>query len=333
MSIRLDSLKQLQSISDLKNGSDRRDYSIKKANDGDLYDQLYDFWENGEELPESSGVSVLNNHLKWKKGFVYCFTGYPGNGKSELLNFLSMKWAEAKQGRKVAMYSPESYPISSLAVSLIQIYTQRYLDPLKPHRESIPRDEWNRAVDYIGRTYSFLEMDEIPMSHHVLEVYESLISSGHQFFITDPFNSLADLSGNDMMSKNLQIALTRMKNFAVKHEVINTIVEHPKNWSGPIEDRPEVNPHLLFGGSMWNNKMDVIASIDRSKEPGSREVQVTVWKVKNQRIMGSPGSVTMLWDRGRYKSATIHELEEDRINAAIKENEYANFKNTGEIPF
>ena len=78
----------------------------QRAKEGKLYDDLVYFWENGEPLPESSGIASLSKHLKWKEGYVYCFTGYPGNGKSEFLNFLAIMWIQNSRGRKVALYSP-----------------------------------------------------------------------------------------------------------------------------------------------------------------------------------------------------------------------------------
>jgi hypothetical protein len=53
---------------------------------------------------------------------------------------------------------------------------------------------------------------------------------------------------------------------------------------------------------MWFNKMDVIVSIDRIY--GTPEVDVVIHKVKNQRVMGLPGTVKLRWDNGIYTCIT-----------------------------
>lgn len=294
----LKTISKISSLEELRTVPSKKGFVKQRALEGDLYKELMDFWHNGEEIPEFAGVGELRPHLRWKPGYVYCFTGYPGNGKSEFLNFLSLQWVKNGSNRRVAMYSPESYPVSNLVVSLIQAHLGIYFDPRRPYREFIDEDDWQASLEFIDNHYTFIHADDIPMSHEIIEVYNDM-ADDHGFFITDPFNYLADLSGHGGMSQNLQIALSRWKQFSVDRKVISTIVEHPKSFNGPIEERPEASPYALYGGSMWFNKMDVIASIQREDGP---VVRVTVWKVKNQRVMGEPGEVYLEWKRGRYLS-------------------------------
>lgn len=265
----------------------------------DFEEDLIDIYRNGEAPAISTGLMTVDPHFKWYPGFVYCFTGYPGSGKSELLNYLSLLYTKRTKGN-VAMFSPEAYPKKSLIVSLLMALTGKRVTPdAGPYQMS--EKEFYAALKYLHDRYTIIDCQDIPMSHELLNIYSNLRDKGTDFFITDPFNYLADLSGAGNMSTNLNTALSRMKKFAIDHEAINTIVEHPKGTAiAGGGEPPPASPWTLFGGSMWWNKMDVIVSIERSDT-----VRVRSWKVKLQRIVGKPDpeGVELRWENGVY-----HEL-------------------------
>ena len=52
-------------------------------------------------------INKLDENFRWRKGFLYCFSGYPQSGKSEILNWLMILRAK-NNGDKICMYSPET---------------------------------------------------------------------------------------------------------------------------------------------------------------------------------------------------------------------------------
>lgn len=261
-------------------------------------DELRDIYKYGEAPAISTGLTTVDPHFKWYPGFVYCFTGYPGSGKSELLNYLSLLYTKRMRHDNVAMFSPEAYPKKSLIVSLLMALTGKQVTP-DAGRYQMSEKEFFSALQYLHDRYTLIDCQDIPMSHELLNIYSNLRDEGTRFFITDPFNYLADLSGGGNMSTNLNVALSRMKKFAIDHDAINTIVEHPKGTSiAGGGEPPDASPWTLFGGSMWYNKMDVIVSVDRLPDT----VRLRSWKVKLQRIVGKPDpeGVDLRWDHGVY---------------------------------
>lgn len=266
---------------------------------------LDDIRKNGERPAISTGIRSVDDLFKWYYGFVYCFTGYPGSGKSEFLNFLAMKYS-ANTKEKVALYSPEAYPVEGLLVSLVQARCEKYY-------KLIPDGEWSACLDFLHENFYFVTYKDIPMSHDILNVYAELREKGVRMFITDPFNYLADMSGSGMMSQNLNAALSRMKQFAVDYDCLNLIIEHPRSpILGKDGSLPEPSPWQLYGGSMWWNKMDVIASLQRPIDDSNNSVLLKTWKVKNQRVVGKKGQTELLWDYGVYResSNTVNDMND-----------------------
>lgn len=254
--------------------------------------------ESWEEIPYETthDLTVEGNH-----NYYLATNSNPilvhNSGKSEFLNFLSTLWVK-RTGGKVAMYSPESYPAYELVISLWQAYYGERFDSRVEGFED--------KIEQLSEHYTIIEMEDIPMSHEILNVYAQLANDGHGFFITDPFNYLADLSGGTNISTNLNVALSRMKQFAVDHNVINTIIEHPKSPQIKDGNIPQASPWMLYGGSMWWNKMDVIVSVER--DLGNSEdhsVLIKTWKVKLQRVLGTPGEADIEWDYGTYKEKKL----------------------------
>ena len=61
---------------------------------------------------------------------------------------------------------------------------------------------------------------------------------------------------------------------------------------------------MIYGGSMWWNKVDIFATVDRDMfDSGNPEVIIKVWKIKKQRLMGKPGEEVLNFDykTGRYE--------------------------------
>jgi len=261
-----------------------------------------DYFDHSFPRGEMCGISQLDKNFSWRKGFVYCFTGYPGSGKSELLAWLSVMRAMSKN-IKVAMYSPESDEIE-LVDHLCRLFLGKNTN--KEFKDQCDKDEYNDALDWVDDHYKFISYESLPSVKDLLNDYQLLTDV--EMFITDPFNYVAEGSMDDGkgISRYLKTALSHMKTFARRNKVLNVIVEHPKqpqpNKDG---DYPRVNQYMLYGGSMWNNKMDCIVGVTSNFTEKTTIFEVL--KMKSQRYNGIPGEVELDYDikTGRYKGKEI----------------------------
>ena len=61
-------------------------FRVRKAED--FTEPVYHYHKYGDTFGMNTGVLKLDNHLRWRPGFLYTFSGWPGSGKSEFLNHL-----------------------------------------------------------------------------------------------------------------------------------------------------------------------------------------------------------------------------------------------------
>ena len=96
----------------------------------DRTDKLIQIYEYGYPFGESCGIRNLDRIFSWVPGFVYCFTGYPGSGKSEILYYLAVLRATEKN-IKIAGYFPEIEQ-DELIETLTRMYIGKNTNPRFP---------------------------------------------------------------------------------------------------------------------------------------------------------------------------------------------------------
>ncbi len=308
MSVVYKTLEQLLNTTDLV-----KDFLV---NASDCREKINEAFESGESSGEKCFIPKLDDQFSWRKGYVYCCSGYPGSGKSEFVNWLAVLQAKNK-GVKIGMYSPENYPIYNLAISLMKAYVGKNIS--KGFNNQCTNEEFLEAFEFVNNHFYFLRFEDVPKLSQLLTKYQILADEkGCEMFITDPFNAIAEGAiGN--MSQHLMTALTQMKMFAENKNVYNVIIEHPvkpqPNKDGSL---PECSPWMLYGGSMWWNKMDCIFTLGRNLFDNSPAVNVRTWKMKLQRLNGKPGEQHLYFDiaSGRYYEEPINYVPKIGNNGA-----------------
>ena len=62
----------------------KKDYNknaCKEVFVSDIKDKLFSYYETGYPMGETSHIKGLDENFRWRKGFLYCFSGYPQSGK------------------------------------------------------------------------------------------------------------------------------------------------------------------------------------------------------------------------------------------------------------
>ena len=280
------------------------------ANDHNI--RLLESFRKGKVPGETTYFKCLDQILNLRPGFLYCFTGWPGGGKSEFLTQLSVIQAEFKK-RKVAFYSPESYPVDEFLDTFIHSYLGKTTDMRFPHVCS--DDEYKKAIKWANDYFYFCDWSDTPNAETLLNAFEYLHTQGCEIFIVDPFNSIVTEGEDRNIAVALKKNLTLFKRFAAQKRVQVWLVEHPKTPTDPKDfENVPTNRHL-FGGTMWWNKVDVGVTIHRPnrEDKNDRQVLIKTWKVKRQQLNGRPGENILYYDvRGnRYYEdlqCTVHPM-------------------------
>tara|TARA_R100000781_G_scaffold115021_1_gene88535 strand:- start:3478 stop:4428 length:951 start_codon:yes stop_codon:yes gene_type:complete len=304
----------------------KKDYNknaCKEVFVDDIKDKLFDYYEKGYPMGESSMIKGLDDNFRWRKGFLYCFSGYPQSGKSEIINYLSILRAYHYKD-KIMMYSPETNT-AELVLNLCQAYLGKNVNPL--YGDTCKQDEMNKALEFISNHFAFLENnDEMPTINSLVDKFEDYVEKGFNNFIIDPLNWVVESNaGESNMYQYLKLTLTILKQFAKNNDSIMTYIEHPKTPSlSRANIKPRANSYSLAGGTMHFNKTDCMVIMHRlddnevaekikgkdlvdtlllNQEKHIKFVEFETVKMKSQRLNGTLGSCFIQYDlkTGRYK--------------------------------
>ncbi len=275
----------------------RPEQGIKRVSD--VRKNMTDTFHKGKERGITSGFQSMDSMFSWKKGYMYCITGYPGHGKSEIaLQMMLIK--SVHDGWRWAIYSPENYPVDELYDNLIHSYIGKTLDPRYAMR--MTETEYNEGMDFIGKHFVVIDPIEDPTPELILKYLEYLIKNERiDGCLIDPWNQMIhpNEGREDLYLSN---EFTKVKRFTRKYNQHIIITAHSrtpnKNQDGSL---PAPDQYSLSGGAMWNNKFDVIGSIFRAnlwKDPKDTNVVFTTHKIKSHKLVGIPGSVELYLKRG-----------------------------------
>lgn len=281
---------------------------IYKAMDFNM--QLIDSFRKGKSHGETSHLRCLNDIFSMRPGFMYAFTGWPGSGKSEFLTQISVLQAYFSN-RKTAFYSPESYPIDEFIDTIIHCYLGKSTDKRYPNVCS--DDEYIDGIKWVDKNYYFCDWADTPDCSVLLNAFDYLHKTeGVEIFVVDPFNSIIAEGEATNIALGLKRNLTAFKRFAAQNRVMVWLVEHPKTPNDSKEYEQIPGPRHMFGGTMWWNKVDVMATIHRPNREDKHDSSVVfkTWKIKKQELNGHPGEKTIHFDiRNKRYYPDIHCLD------------------------
>lgn len=257
--------------------------------------KMIESFRKGKSPGETTYYQSLDSILTIRPGFLYCFTGWPGGGKSEWLTQLSVIQAFFKK-RKIAFYSPESYPVDEFLDTFVHCYLGKSTDSRFPN--VCTEKEYIDAIKWCNEYFYFCDWEDTPDATKVLSSFNHLADIGCKIFVVDPFNSIVTDGEDRNIAVALKKNLTALKRFASQRRVIVWLVEHPKTPTEPKEFDTVPNNRNMFGGTMWWNKIDVGVTVHRPNRSDrtDKRVLIQTWKVKRQQLNGSPGEQIIYFD-------------------------------------
>ena len=210
--------------------------SLKEIYVNECREKLQNYFVNGYPLGETSHIKKLDENIKWRKGFLFCCSGYPQSGKSEIMNYLLLLRA-INDNDKICMYSPET-DTYELISNLARAYLGKNVDKAFP--DMCTEKEWFKALDFLDDHFIFLEnKDQMPSIKTLIKTYIKLSKKGFNCFLIDPFNNVYQSTENENIYNYLKFSLTALKQFAKTYDSIMCYIEHPKT-PIPIRSKGEI---------------------------------------------------------------------------------------------
>tara|TARA_Y100001937_G_scaffold128546_1_gene205763 strand:+ start:387 stop:1334 length:948 start_codon:yes stop_codon:yes gene_type:complete len=301
---------------------DYNENACKEVSVFDVMGEIKEHFVDGYPLGETSHIKKLDANFRWRKGFLYAFSGYPQSGKSEIINWLMVIRAKM-YGDKVLMYSPESNT-KELILDLCRAYLGKNVNPEFP--DICSEEEFEGALTFIAEHFMFLENNnDMPTINVLIDKFEKFSDKGYSSFVIDPLNWVVESNaGESNLYQYLKLTLTILKQFAKATQSLMIYVEHPKTPAPVRGVIPRATAFSLAGGTMHFNKVDCMVVMHRltdddvqmkvksgeilsrmleNKENHIKFVEFETVKMKSQRINGVLGSCIIEYDikTGRYK--------------------------------
>lgn len=231
-------------------------------------------------------IEQLKNVFAWMRGFINGWYGWPNDGKSLMLDYLSV--LKAKHSRwKSCMFKPENMDTIIDDKKRVHIKANRIYKNLA---WTLTGKTWNKsfAIQHKCPLMTAQEEEEalFIISEFIYIIYpkdrkwntfkEECLYMYEKFgidnFVLDPWYTIK-LDSGERDDYRLQQAFTEAKEVAMLTNSVFNIVGHPKNLT-EVKNKDGsfkiVNQFMILGGSPWDTVMDGQYSIYRPKrhEPG-----------------------------------------------------------------
>jgi len=265
---------------DLKSGklshvmNDRKHFNIGGTfTSFDLLDSILRLKEKGLPdtiSPKKSVFGNLKETFSIMMGQLTTITGIPSHGKSSFLDWYLLNLIH-EYGYKASIYSPEHNPLELFATKHIQLAVGK---PFYGENSCTDTDiyrfiEWSRDKMY----YTTQEQDKAPDWDWLFNKFEEqMFTYGINMFVIDAWNKIQmpkGLGGKE----GIDIILTRLTNFCVKHNVHIFLVAHPTKMKKDANGDYEMPTLYDVSGSsdfknQTHNGFTIYRQFETDQQPG-----------------------------------------------------------------
>ena len=263
----------------------------------DVKDELLGLFEKGLQKGAVLGMGGLDDLLSVEVGRLMVVTGIPGDGKSEFLDEMAVRFSLAYDWR-CAWFSPENFPVTLHHPKLIEkLIGKRFLKGIMQPME------FDAAVGYLTHNFFDILPEEGYRVDTILEKAETLVRrKGIRVFILDPYNCLEhQIPTGQSETQYISEFLEKLRSFARRRQALVVLAAHPtKMKKDPVSGKfPVPTMYDISGSAAFFNKADFGIAIERDR---TRDVtRVHVQKVKF-RHLGQPGVASFRYNthNGRF---------------------------------
>lgn len=132
---------------------DKKEYPLEGVSTiNDYSDEIDDMYNNGLPKGSKTMMSNFNKHFSFHKGYIYTFTGKPGDGKSDFVDQITLQLSVTSNW-KGGFYSPENKP-TQLHVSKM---ARKLTGKSWWGENRISRSELGMVKDYLNDRFFFIK--------------------------------------------------------------------------------------------------------------------------------------------------------------------------------
>jgi twinkle protein len=268
----------------------------------DIAERLDRLYDEGLRAGEHPGSDALARNYTVKPGQWTVVTGVPGHGKSALIDWMLVGLAE-RAGWRLAVCSPENQPLERHAAHLAELRARRPFGA--GPRQRMSREELAETRAWLRERFYFIlpPDDEFTIDGVLDRARAAVLRYGVRGLVIDPWNEIEHSRPAAMTeTEYISQALTKIRNFARRHEIHIWLVAHPTKL---VKDSHGAYPvptlYDVSGSAHWRNKADMGLVVWRDPLDPDGPTQVYVQKVRF-RECGEVGMVSLYYDRatGRY---------------------------------
>ena len=290
----------------LKSGAEALRQAIAEAQEvplegiftaSDVKEELLSLFEKGLQKGATLDMGDLDDLLSVEVGRLMIVTGIPGDGKSEFLDEMAVRFS-LKYDWRCAWFSPENFPVTLHHPKLIEkLVGKRFMKGLmKPM-------EFESAVGYLSHNFFDILPEEGYRVDTILEKAETLVRrKGIRVFILDPYNCLEhQIPTGQSETQYISEFLEKLRSFARRRQVLVILAAHPtKMKRDPLTKQfPVPTMYDISGSAAFFNKADFGIAIERDRTRGVTRVHVQKVKFRH---LGQPGVASFQYNTccGRF---------------------------------
>ena len=263
----------------------------------DVKEELEALFEKGLQKGATLDMGDLDDLLSVEVGRLMIVTGIPGDGKSEFLDEMAVRFS-LKYDWRCAWFSPENFPVTLHHPKLIEkLIGKRFMKGLmKPM-------EFESAIGYLSHNFFDILPEEGYRVDTILEKAETLVRrKGIRVFILDPYNCLEhQIPTGQSETQYISEFLEKLRSFARRRQALVVLAAHPtKMKRDPLTKQfPVPTMYDISGSAAFFNKADFGLAIERDRAKGVTRVHVQQVKFRH---LGQPGIASFQYNTccGRF---------------------------------
>lgn len=279
----------------LKNAKDVRIEGIFEVND--IKQSMLDSYHNGKVRGTTTYIETLDNAWTWRGGEVNLWTGYQNEGKSLALNQLCAIRAYWENAR-VAIFSPENFPLNDLFDDIIEMFIGKSSDPYYKNNY-MSESEYKEGLEFVQNNFYAIYPEKDFKLDSIFERAKYLVKKkGIRTLIIDPYNVVEHkIKAGEREDLYISRFMAQLKRFAIDYDLSVNLVAHQNTPKKNESDGGRFfKPFLtnIKGGGTFADKADNVLIVwrpNRAIDFKDTEVVIESQKIKKQRLVGIPQSV------------------------------------------
>lgn len=287
-----------------------------------IYNDIRLFFNDGIQKGLVINNDLIDKFITWKTGMLTICTGLPSSGKSEFIDYISVR-LNLIHGWKVAYFTPENYPLKFHYAKLFEkLIGKRFQTGYSQEVE------FDMAYEYINENFFYILDEEDLTITKILQSAKFLVKQkGIKILVIDPYNKI-DHRIEKNMTETMYVSwfLDQLQTFARMNDVLVILIAHPAKMQ-----RGEVpNLYSISGSAHFYNKCDYGFTVHRITNEDNvmqNEIQV-FWQKIRFKNLGEQGITNLKYNynNGRFEAIESTVDIWDNTNWLVKETLDANIE-------